>query len=70
MKSSNQRSNSRYRTGIIVALVLTALTILEYFVGTHLPSATLLLLLGLIKAVLVVYFFMHVYLLWSKEGSH
>ena len=65
------KPRSAYVTGAIVAVVLAALTIIEYFVGIRFPSATLLLLLGVLKAALVVYFFMHVYRLWrADEGGH
>lgn len=63
---------SPYLVGGIVALVLAALTVLEYYVGVAYPSATVLFLMALLKAVLVLYFFMHVYRLWrpDDEGSH
>ncbi len=73
-KSRQQQTNKRspFVVGAIVAVVLAALTVLEYFVGITYPSATVLFLLALLKAVLVLYFFMHVYRLWrpDDEGSH
>lgn len=54
-----------------VAIGLAALTVVEYFVGINLPSTVLLFLLALIKAWLVVYFFMHISRLWTpEEGGH
>ena len=57
-------------TGAIVALVLAALTGVEYYLGTHYPSAVFLFLISILKSILVLYFFMHVYRLWRPEGSH
>jgi len=57
-----------WRTGWIVFAGLMLLTLVEYFAGTlPNPSAVLLIILGLIKAALIVYFFMHVYRLWREE---
>ncbi|MGL4650869.1 MAG: cytochrome C oxidase subunit IV family protein [Caldilineaceae bacterium] len=66
------KGRSPYVVGGIVALILAALTVLEYYVGIAYPSATVLFLIALVKAVLVLYFFMHVYRLWrpDDEGSH
>lgn len=73
-KSRQQQTNKRspFVVGAIVAVVLAALTVIEYLVGIAYPSATVLFLLALLKAVLVLYFFMHVYRLWrpDDEGSH
>lgn len=57
---------------MIVALALGLLTGIEYFVGAvPNPSTVLLFLLALIKAWLVVYFYMHISRLWSSaEGGH
>ena len=68
---TRQRSkSSAYVTGLIVAVVLAALTAVEYYLGTHYPSATFLFLISVLKSILVLYFFMHVYRLWRPEGSH
>lgn len=67
----HQTKGAAFRQGIIVALILAGLTVLEYYVGIAFPSAALLFLLALIKAALVVYFFMHIYKVWSgTEGGH
>ena len=56
-----------YRQGLIVFLGLAVLTIVEYFVAVSLNSAVLLLILALVKAALIVQYFMHVYRLWREE---
>lgn len=66
-----RKPRSAYVTGAIVAVVLAVLTVVEYYIGLHFASPTLLLLLSVLKAALVVYFFMHVYRLWrADEGGH
>lgn len=58
-----------YRGNIIVFVLLAVLSALEYFVAVSLQgSAVLLILIALIKASLIVYYFMHIYRLWREEG--
>jgi len=62
---------SIYQEGIIVALVLAALTVAEYFVATAMSGATLLLVaMAVAKGALVAWYFMHIYSLWTEEESH
>lgn len=69
--SDNKRSKgAAYRRSTIVALVLAALTVLEFFAGLYLPSVVILMLLATFKAVLVLNYFMHVSRLWTPEGEH
>jgi len=70
MSSSNNRSGAYLRSAA-VAVALAVLTIIEYFAAISFPtSVVILMLLATIKAVIVLYFFMHVSRLWSKEGEH
>ena len=64
-----KRKSGVYRQGIIVALVLAVLTIIQYFAALYLPNAIILMLLALAKGYLVVQYFMHISSLWS-EGDH
>lgn len=57
-----------YRRGMYVFVALVILTIIEYFVGVALNSAVLLFILALLKAALIVQFFMHIYRLWREEA--
>ncbi len=66
----NEKRQAAYRLSATVALVLAALTIVEFFVATHYNSIVILMLLGLFKAVAVVNYFMHVSRLWAPEGEH
>ncbi|MFO7633225.1 MAG: hypothetical protein R6W76_11825 [Caldilinea sp.] len=55
---------------IIIGLILAVLTIIEYVMGLYHVGATLLMLVASLKAILVIYFFMHVSRLWTAEGEH
>lgn len=70
VQSTKTKSSSPYTKGIIVAVGLAALTVVEYYLALVTSSPTLLLLVALLKAVIVIWFFMHVYRLWRTEGSH
>lgn len=51
-----------------VFLVLFVLSLAELAVAIYLESTVLLMLFATGKAVLVVYFFMHIYRLWRQEA--
>ncbi len=55
---------------ILIGIVLAILTVIEYFMGLYHVGATLLMLVAALKAILVIYFFMHVSRLWTAEGEH
>jgi cytochrome c oxidase subunit 4 len=57
-----------YRRGAVVFIVLLLLTAVEFYVGVALNSIALLFIISLLKAALIVYFFMHIYRLWREEG--
>ncbi len=59
-----------YRTGIIVAIVLAVLTAFEFWLAHVNPGVTFLMLIAAAKAILVIWFFMHVKRLWSAEEEH
>ena len=60
-----------YRQGLVVALVLAVLTILEAVLANVGYSASSgFLIISIIKAALVVNYFMHVYRLWREEEGH
>lgn len=64
----NEQPGGGYRQVIIISVLLAILTIAEYFVALQFPSAVFLLLIALVKAALIVQFFMHVYRLWREES--
>jgi cytochrome c oxidase subunit 4 len=55
---------------VLIGVILAILTIIEYFMGLYHVGATLLMLVAALKAILVIYFFMHVSRLWTVEGEH
>lgn len=58
-----------YRLGVQTFAILMVLTLVEYVLGTlPNPSAVFLLIIGLIKAALIVNNFMHMTRLWREEG--
>ena len=59
-----------YRTGIIIAVIMAVLTAFEFWVAHVNSGVTFLMLIAAAKAILVVWFFMHVKRLWSAEGGH
>ena len=61
---------SDYLRNLYVALTLAVLTIIELIVAITINSAVFLMLIATIKAVLVLYFFMHISRLWSPEEDH
>ena len=51
----------------VVMVVLTVITVAEFYVGTHFPSVVFLMLISIVKAVLVLVFYMHVRRLWEPS---
>lgn len=62
------KKTAALRIGTYVFVALAVLTIVEYFVSVSLGSTVLLLILALLKAAAIVYFFMHVTRLWQEES--
>lgn len=74
-KTQPKQKRSAYVVGAVVATALALLTIGEYILALVNPSPTYLFLIAFLKAILVVYFFMHVYRLWrtdehASDGGH
>ena len=69
--SPAKRKFAIYREGIIVGITLAVLTIVEYYAAITPPfnSFAILMILALLKAILVVNYFMHIRSVWS-EGDH
>ncbi len=53
---------------LIVVLILVVLTAVEFAIAIYLGSAALLFVVALIKAALIVNYFMHIYRLWRPES--
>ena len=61
------KKTAALRIGTYVFVALAVLTIAEYFIS-NLGSTVLLLIIALLKAAAIVYFFMHVTRLWREES--
>jgi caa(3)-type oxidase subunit IV len=62
------KKRAAYRQGIIVGLGLAVLTAIEFAIS-QVPQnlAVFLILIAVIKAAIIVQYFMHVYRLWRAE---
>ena len=66
---SSENKAAAMRTGYTVLIELAILTIGEYIVAqASIPLTVPLFIIALIKAALIVNFFMHVYRLWREES--
>ncbi len=66
-----QKKSGYFIQGYVVALILAALTGIEYWVAiSPWNSAIWLFILAIIKAALVVNYFMHISSLWKTEEGH
>ncbi len=63
-------SKQGYGLVILIGIILAVLTVIEYYMGLWHFGAALLMLVAALKAILVVYFFMHVSRLWKTEEEH
>lgn len=70
MSTHKKTKSAAFRTSLIVAAGLAVLTVAEYFLALAYSGAALLLLMGLVKAYLVVNFYMHISRLWTAEEGH
>lgn len=61
--------SSAYRQGVVIFVYLAALTVLEFFVAVTLGFAQLMIVIALVKAALVAYYYMHVYKLNEESPS-
>lgn len=67
----NQDKASMLNQGVFIFVYLAVLTALEFFVAISFNSTAVLLAVALVKGVLVVYYYMHVYQLNAEpEGDH
>ncbi|HRQ23863.1 MAG TPA: cytochrome C oxidase subunit IV family protein, partial [Anaerolineales bacterium] len=60
---------SALRQGVVIFIYLAVLTALEFFVAVTFESVFFLVLVAVIKAALVVYYYMHIYKLNEDSPS-
>ena len=60
---------SSLRKGLMVLIVLGALTAIEYVIAVAMESGAMafLVVIGVVKAALILYYFMHIAQLWRQE---
>ncbi|RPJ46533.1 MAG: hypothetical protein EHM21_08645 [Chloroflexi bacterium] len=56
--------------GIVLLVVLAALTVIEFFIARLEAATFLLVLIALVKAGLVLWYFMHLPRVFKSEGEH
>lgn len=67
--SHSQDKSAALMQGVIVFIYLTVLTVLEYFVAVAFDAVPLLIVVAIIKAALVLYYFMHIYKLNENDSD-
>lgn len=65
MKKTNE-----LRTGVNIFLILAVLTALEYIAGVAQVPSILMWIVALVKAGLVIWFFMHIARVFRSQGGH
>lgn len=72
--SHTQDKSSAFRQGVLIFVYLTVLTALEYFIAIKVNAVSILVVVAVIKAALVMYYYMHIYMLNAEnhedEGSY
>jgi caa(3)-type oxidase subunit IV len=63
-----RKKKAEYRRNFYVFIALALLTLGEFFIAINLEDAAVpLMLIALVKAGLIINFFMHIYRLWREE---
>jgi cytochrome c oxidase subunit 3 len=65
-----QDKSSALRQGVLIFVYLAVLTVLEYFVAVTFNATSILVVVAVVKAALVMYYYMHIYKLGEEnEGD-
>jgi cytochrome c oxidase subunit 3 len=67
--SHNQDKSSAFGQGVVIFVYLAVLTALEYFVAITFNAVSILVVVAVIKAALVMYYYMHIYKLNEDSGD-
>ncbi|MBM3178744.1 MAG: heme-copper oxidase subunit III [Chloroflexi bacterium] len=70
--SHTQDKSAALRQGVLIFIYLAALTALEYFIAITFKAVSILVIVAMIKAALVMYYYMHIYKLnaESEDDEH
>ncbi len=69
METKQVHKTKELNRGAVVLLVLAVLTAVEYFAGVHEVPTVILILIGLIKGGIVLWYFMHFARLFEGEAG-
>ncbi|MHB8778916.1 MAG: cytochrome c oxidase subunit 3 [Anaerolineales bacterium] len=61
--------SSAFRQGMVIFVYLAVLTALEYFVAVTFQAVSILVMVAVIKAALILYYYMHIYKLNAESGA-
>lgn len=71
MDENKEKKAPPYFIGFAVLIVLAVLTGIEYVLGTaDDPITAILVVIALLKAAIIVNFYMHISKLWNPGGGH
>jgi heme/copper-type cytochrome/quinol oxidase subunit 4 len=70
MENKQTHNVDGLKRGVVTFIALAVLTVIEYFAGVFEWPAILLWLLALVKAGLVLWYFMHLPRVFSSGGGH
>ena len=70
MEKKQTHSTDALKRGVITFITLAVLTVIEYFIGVLEMPAILLWIVALVKAGLVLWYFMHLPRVFSSGGGH
>ena len=69
-RARRARLSAAYRSGVMVLIWLGTLTVLEFAANMIGVSTVAMFVIALIKAGIILQFFMHISSLWLEGGSH
>jgi heme/copper-type cytochrome/quinol oxidase subunit 4 len=71
LEARRKEKSAAYRKGFLVFVALAILTALEFWVATAAGgSVAFLFIIALVKAGVIVQYYMHLESVWSEEGAH
>ena len=71
LEARRKAKSATYRKGFLVFIALAILTALEFWVATAAGgSVAFLFIIALVKAGVIVQYYMHLESVWSEEGAH
>lgn len=68
--NQNESKQQELSLGVGIFVVLAFLTAVEYFLGTHSAPTFFMWIIALVKAGLVIWFFMHIRRAFHEEEGH